>query len=431
MAGRKGHGGIGCVATACVLGLMAGAAAAESWDLQAKLTSPEPAKNARFGTSVSLSGSLGVVGTSKRAAVYQDTGTAWVRRQTLTPSDPQVSSSRFGDAVAVSGDVIVVGAPDHSVFNDYNGGAYVFERTDQGWAESQKLLPGDALELDVFGLSVALSGTTVLVGSDQRAAGSPSYEYYGAVYVYRKVGDLWLLSAKLKPQGAAAGDDFGCAVAVCENIAVIGAKGMGSTGAAYVFQDAGDGWIQAARLTPTDGASYDDFGASVAISGTTVVVGSPTNDAAGTNAGAAYVYRYTPLVWQQIDRLAPSDADRADRFGASVAIDGTAIIVGAEAGGDGPVSSGSAYVFEETPEGWVETTEILPADGWYGDRFGACLALSAADVIIGAMEHDHVASNAGAAYIYGVPEPCSLCLLAAGALAMLRRRSETARRDGR
>jgi len=117
--------------------------------------------------------------------------------------------------------------------------------------------------------------------------------------VFTESGTVWTQAAKLTASDGAAGDYFGCSASISGDMVVVGAQNatIGSNanqGAAYVFTEPVSGWVnmtQAAKLTASDGATGDNFGSSVAISGTTVVVGAQ-GVTVGSNIvqGAAYVF---------------------------------------------------------------------------------------------------------------------------------------------
>ena len=116
-------------------------------------------------------------------------------------------------------------------------------------------------------------------------------------------------------------------MAISGSTAVVGARGKNSfTGAAYVFARSGTTWSQQAKLTAADAAANDNFGYSVAISGSTAVVGAPVKN---SETGAAYVFVRSGTAWSQQAELTASDAAANDRFGWSVAISGSTVVVGA------------------------------------------------------------------------------------------------------
>lgn len=244
-----------------------------------------------FGNSVALSGNLALVGAAwdigrsngshvsgQGAAYVFDTSSGQQLRK-LTPSDPGVGDW-FGRTVALSGNIGLIGAPYDDDIADYSGSAYLFDvNTGQ---QLFKLTAPDAANSDQFGTSVAISGNIALVG----AAAADNRR--GAAYVFDVTTGQLL--HKLTASDGVQDDSFG-SVALSGNIAIIGAVEANSDrGAAYVF-DVTTG-LELAKLTATDGAIDDLFG-SVAVSGGIAVIGANSNDAAGENAGAAYVFRVT------------------------------------------------------------------------------------------------------------------------------------------
>src|SRR5205807_19220 len=152
---------------------------------------------------------------------------------------------------------------------------------------------------DQFGLSVALSGGTALVGAPFKNAQA------GAAYVFMRRGTGWHQQARLTASGAAGGDWFGLSVALSGSTALGGAPGKNiGSGAAYVFARRGTGWHQQARLTAGDAAEEDNVGLSVAVSADTAVVGAPGKNG---SRGAAYVFVRSGTTWHQQTRLTAGD----------------------------------------------------------------------------------------------------------------------------
>ena len=140
---------------------------------------------------------------------------------------------------------------------------------------------------------------------------------------------------KITASDAAADDHFGVSVAISGDTAVVGANfdddGFDNSGSAYVFvQDGNGNWTQESKLTAMDAAMDDNFGISVAISGDTAVVGANFDDGGGIDSGAAYVFERDGMgVWAEMAKLTASDAAADDDFASSVAISGDTIVVGA------------------------------------------------------------------------------------------------------
>src|SRR6266498_72825 len=263
---------------------------------EAKLTARDAASGDIFGFSVAVTGDTVVVGASGdnmlagSAYVFVRSGTGWSQQAKLTASDA-ASGDRFGDAVGISGNTVVVGASDAA---SDAGSAYVFVRSGTSWSQQAMLTASDAAVFDLFGRALAVSGDTAVVGaiSDDTDAGPDA----GSAYVFVRSGTGWSQQAKLTASDAASGDRFGDAVGISGDTAVVGAQ-FGDTiaGSAYVFVRSGTSWSQQAKLTASDAAAFDFFGAAVAISGDTVVVGALADDTdAGSNAGSAYVFVSAP-----------------------------------------------------------------------------------------------------------------------------------------
>ncbi len=278
-----------------------------------------------------------------------------VAKLTATPVDPL---DFFGYSVSISGDTIVVGAYGYFGVGASSGTAYVFERNKGGanaWDQVAQLLASDQLTSDFFGTSVSISGDTIVVGAyGNDDAGSSS----GSAYVFgRNVGgaDAWDQRTKLTAFDAAAGDQFGISVSISGDTLVVGANaddvvGVNS-GSAYVFErnvGGADQWGVVTKLTASDAAASDFFGGSLSISVDTAVVGAWSQNGVGADSGAAYVFeRNTGGTddWGEVTNLAALDAAAGDQFGWAVSIDGDALVVGANADDDAGSGSGSSYLF--------------------------------------------------------------------------------------
>ena len=200
-------------------------------------------------------------------------------------------------------------------------------------------------------------------------------------------------SDKLVAIDGAAGDDFGAAVAVDGTIAVVGAPedddDGSSSGAAYVFRFDGAAWAHEQKLTASDADGGDDFGFWVAISGDTIVVGSPRDDTvAGNNAGSAYVYVFDggQQLWIEQDHLFASDAGADDRFGSSVAIDGDTLLVGATQEDEAANNAGAGYVFTRTAGVWSHQDKLVPTSSGTNPQMGRSASLDGDVAVLGAWQ---------------------------------------------
>ena len=176
-------------------------------------------------------------------------------------------------------------------------------------------------------------------------------------------------------------------------------------GAAYFFDNLGGGWSYSQKVVSSTLAEDDLFGGAVDIQGNRAVVSAHYHDPLGDNRGAAYVFELEPVAanWVEVAELIPGDVEAFDRFGLDVAIAGDAVLVGSYDDDPGDVS-GAAYLFRFDGLGWVEQTKIEPSDLMPEDYFGRALDLDGEVAVIASPMNDEVAVQAGAGYIYEVPE---------------------------
>jgi hypothetical protein len=295
------------------------------------------------------------------AYVFARTDGIWNQVAKLVADDGD-ENNYFGQAAAISGDDIVVGAYGASVGgNALQGAAYVYSNVGGTWTFVKKLVADDAVGGEFFGRSVAMSGTRAIVGAPY--AGIDGTPARGAVYVFDGSTPEWNESAKLVADSGDPGDAFGFSLAATPTHIAVGANGSnGAKGGAFVFAEDASGWQQVARLVADDGAVGDDLGYAIAIDGTTVIVGADRAPiGAATQQGAAYVFSQSGEEWLQIEKLVASDS-RTDMFyGGFVALTDTTALVGVPyATVDGDLVRGAAYFYERDD---VVTDRIF-ADGF-------------------------------------------------------------------
>jgi len=247
-----------------------------------------------------------------------------------------------------------------------------------------KLIASDAQPEAGFGISVDIADGLALVGAFRD---SVSGNCAGAAYIFKKntSEDVWKEMGKLVAADARESDEFGGAVALSANIAVIGAKRKdinGSEhggGAAYIFeQNSGstNPWEQVKKLVASDAQENDWFGCSVASDGDVVIIGANGEDEGGEVAGAAYIFERHgggSNSWGETKKLIASDAQNSDLFGCSVAIAGDIAVVGANLEDSRGPDAGSAYVFERNFGGsnnWGQVKKLIASDAQANDQFG-------------------------------------------------------------
>ncbi len=344
------------------------------------------------------------------------------------------------------------------------------------WSQQAYVKASNAGTSDYFGYSVAISGDTVVVGAagessnqttitnGSTASTNNSASFSGAAYVFVRSGSSWSQQAYLKAPNADGGDTFGASVAISGDTIVVGSyqedsnettitngssastnNSASSAGAAYVFVRSGTSWSQQAYLKAPNAEADDRFGASVAISGDTLVVGSYQEDSSqttitngssasadnsATDAGAAYVFVRGGSTWTQQAYLKASNAGAGDIFGYSVAISGDTIVVGAffedsnqttvtngntASTNNSAADAGAAYVFVRSGSTWTQQVSLKAPHAEAGDQFGVSVAISGDTLVVGSYQEDsnqttitngntassdNSAAEAGAVYVF-------------------------------
>lgn len=402
-----------------------------------------------FGKAVALDGNVAVIGApgedsvakgvngngnddtaanSGAAYVFVRSGKLWVQQAYLKASNG-VTGDLFGTAVAVSGSTVVIGAPQQ---DGATGAAYVFVRNGWVWSQQAILKASNAQLGDQFGASVAISGTSILVGAPEEDsvatlvggnAGDNTVSNSGAAYVFTRSGTAWTQQAYVKASNTGAGDRFGKAVALSGDRALIGAAAEASaaasvdgnesdnskvnSGAAYVYRREGSVWTKESYFKASNSDGGDGFGGAVSISGDLAVVGAASEASAGSDptdntaagAGAVYVFARKGTQWVQDAYLkAPTPAADA-RFGASVSVSGSTVAIGCRpsVAPDVPV-----YVFNRPGSSWTAETGLFPGTVSGLIQFGYAVAVSGDAVIAGAPSED--SSSTG---INGNPSPAT------------------------
>ena len=314
---------------------------------------------------------------------------------------------------------------------------------------------------DVFGLSVAISGDTLVVGAigeDSNATGingdqgNNMMPDSGAVYVYTRSGTVWSQQAYIKASNTGGGDGFGRSVAISGNTLVVGAhledsnatgingdQGNNSaldSGAVYVFTRSGTVWSQQAYIKASNTGGGDGFGLSAAISDNTLVVGAIGEDSNATGidgdqsdnsmleSGAAYVFTRSGAVWSQQAYLKASNTGGGDFFGLSVVISDNTLMAGAigedsnatGVNGDqvsnSALDSGAVYAFIRSGTVWSQQAYLKASNTGGGDEFGRSMAATGDTLVVGAHLEDSnatgidgdqdnfLANDSGAAYAF-------------------------------
>jgi hypothetical protein len=392
--------------------------------------------------------------------------TEWVNEAYLKAPNAEASDT-FGVSSIISEDTIVISATNEDSLQTtitngtlvqssdgpsiQSGAVYVYKRTGTTWANEAYLKAPNSDSFDRFGLSISISGDTIVVGAKDEdsnqttitnglATGGNNPDAnanQGAAYVFRRTGNIWNNEAYLKAPNSESGDNFGGSVSISGDTIVVGAiledsnqttitngtqsmngTGASDSGAAYVFKRTGTTWTNEAYLKAPNAEANDNFGTSVSISGDTIVVtasGEDSNQTTITNglapigvngantSGAIYVFRRTGTTWANEAYLKAPNAEASDQLGECISISGDTIVVGTEGedsnqttitnglapiGVNGANTSGAAYVFRRTGTTWANEAFLKAPNALLGDSFGNSVYISNDTIVIGASLED-------------------------------------------
>ena len=343
------------------------------------------------------------------------------------------------------------------------------------WAQEAYIKPSNMDIADAFGFPLDIDGDVIVAGArgedsnqttvtnGSTASAINTLGFAGAAYVFRRTAGVWVQEAYLKAANAGLNDNFGV-VSISGDVIVVSTNledsnqttitnnntasannAASASGAAYVYRRNMGLWEEEAYLKAPNAAANDNYGAAVAISGDTIVVGAYDEDsnqtiitngagASGDNSaagsGAAYVIRRTAGLWAQEAYLKAPNTGASDNFGCSVEIDGETIVVGAwledsnqttitngaTATVDNSLSgSGAAYIFKRTGVNWAQEAYLKASNAGAGDNFGVAVAISGDTIVVGAYledsnqsgvtngstaSADNSTADAGAAYVF-------------------------------
>ena len=338
---------------------------------------------------------LGWIATSSAALAQTQTET-----QKLLPVDVGVNDA-FGRNVAVGGSRAVIGALFDDDQGSNAGAAYVF---DAGTGQLlQKVFASDPpgsepASEDTYGSWGAIDAGRILVGAPRKEEDGVQS---GAAYLIdaTTLGPIRrLLPFSLDPNFSSAGGAFGWSVDLTSAYLLVGAPGdldfsnFGG-GAAYLYRNDFNQTL-IAKFSSNDVGPGDNFGRRVALADGVAVVGVPFDDDNGTDAGA--IYRFDPETAQQLEKLVADDGASGDLFGIGLAASGNRIAVGASEHDGVADNAGAVYLFDATTG--QQLRKVVPTDASEGARFGRAVAIDGDRLIVGAPFDQ----GNGAAYVFDV-----------------------------
>ena len=259
----------------------------------------------------------------------------------------------------------------------------------------QKVVAPDGSPEAWFGSAVALSGDLAVFGAPNAQVGANAGQ--GAVYVFRRIKDVWTEVQKIVAGDGGVSEQFGQTIALlAPKVLAVAApfariNGVTWVGAVYVYEFDGKSWLQRQKLTPADEVPFGTFGRSVAITQTDLLVGAGgASMSSGHVRGSVYVFRFASSsasgVWSQVQKIsAPDPDDDTAFFGSPIAISASSAVVGSYAATvNGNLGQGAAYAYKFLNGSWVQTAKLVASDGATRANFGHSVTLQGKTAFIGA-----------------------------------------------
>ena len=271
--------------------------------------------------------------------------------------------------------------------------------------QQQKLVASDFAAQQRMGEEVEIDGITAAIAApkDDHSGLTDA----GGVYIFVERNGTWTETQKLTLSNAAPSDRFGADIALEGDTLLVTAPGddpggVANAGAVHVYKrNASGNWSRSSKLTASNAATDDALGISVAIDGNWAAVCAAGTDHGRRDTGSVYVFQRTNGTWTQHQEFAPSGLRHNDGFGLDIAIDDRTILVGAPFKDSLKSSdSGVAYVYRRGGS-WQLQQQLVGSDTARMDRFGIGVALEGDEAIIGAqMDYHHGYVRAGSAYVF-------------------------------
>jgi len=265
------------------------------------------------------------------------------------------------------------------------------------WAFEQEIV---GFEDSYFASAIAIDGDTVAVGSE-RDDGDGNNS--GAVYVYTRSGTVWSLEQRIAPPDVESGGYFGASVSLSGDTLLVGAYNIDGThvnqGSAYVFTRSGTTWTLQQQLFASVAAASDRFGRGVALDGTIAVVGAPRSDEGGSDRGTAFVFEFDGSTWNETAKVVSDDPQNFDLFGTYLDVSNSSFIVGVPFDDTFGTSAGAAFVFTKSGSVWSLDEAFRDAPSVTAS-FGRGVAIHDDHIAVTAQGGDQFAENTGEVWVY-------------------------------
>lgn len=383
------------------------------WSLaskQGELYEPNPAGSNAMGwaTAISRDGNIAVLGSpfadvntanGGRITIFERVGTSWQHKQTI---DGPSTSERFGDAVAISkdGSRIGVGAAYEDRDGSGNGGVYIYRNDSGTWVLEDRVIHTLIDSNDQFGWDLAFSEDASKLVGIARSADVGSNTDAGRVFLFTRSGTSWSYTRLFNNPFPDNGDRFSSVDMSDDGKTIIVGSALDDTagtnvGAAYIWKETGGVWNSTpAEILPTSFAGDARFGHSVSTNtdGTIVAVGAIADDSAGNTSGSVYVFTESGGSWSLEQKISSPQIQNFEQFGYSVSMSDNGNVLAVAGKG-----TGRCYILERSSGVWTNTKTVFDSPG---DIDSVALSGDANTILIGDKQDDVGAFNAGRGLVY-------------------------------
>ncbi len=377
----------------------------QDWQDFNKLTASDANSNNFFGFSLDISNNR-LVATARgesdgfnnkergSAYIFEYDGASWVETTKLSV-DEEEGDSVFGVSVDLDDSSVLIGSYNETSFSGTPGSAYLFDLESGNWSLTQKISPNDLNSGRAFGTSVSLANGHILIGNNND---SQQASLSGAIYSFETNNNILTQKQKLFAEGATS-FQFARAVSINGNRALIGIPGDerdSHRGGAYIFDKIQGNWTLTALLKPLTPDFPEILGLSVSLFGDQAMVGATSSY---TNSGSVYVFDLINGEWLQSSRITSDEPDFSGSFGRSIDLNNNRAIIGDSSDSEFATKSGAAYIYELVDGNWTKIIKFKPNNPSIDSKFGSSVSISGDRVLIGAK-----GDAAGSAYIYDLIE---------------------------
>lgn len=316
------------------------------------------------------------------------------------------SGALYGQAISASEEWVAVGASEDDVSGVDSGQVFVHRVEDGVIVETQAITAANSSAGDLFGYAVAIWNDVLLVGAPLTDGVSSNPDFNsGSAYLFRFDGTSWVEEAELVDPTPQENDRTGLTVAVWANTAVVGSPLSSSfAGRVFVFGKEGSDWLFEDELLAPDGHSNQQFGSAVSIRSETLLIGARGDDDFGSFSGAAYVYLLNLNTWVMEEKLGASVPGMDFQFGWTLALSDSGDLAAIGSPWDDTLAfrAGSVDVFRRTPGTgqWVVDQQLTANDWRSAGHFGQDVDMLEDEIFVGSVRQDGMGIASGSAYTF-------------------------------